>query len=188
MIIRLYEKKIFAPYKCGIRYLQEVFGTYEEFYHYEIPTFSYETFFIVREPFEQLKSALHTELLDHREEKEFYNKFEKFIINNGIKTKHYVNSLYKTIYFYKLKNKNCKIVNINNLTDLAKSFGKNVEFDKKKYDWRYERKNWISKEDFYEQLKILFPKEIQILENWMVDENIFYNKLFENDKTKNNLI
>jgi len=187
MFIRLYDKRIFAPYKCGIRHLQKIF-LYEEYQHFDLPIFDYRVYFIVREPIEQLKSALHTELLDYRNDDDFKDKFLKFIYDGGFSTKHFINTLYKTIYFYKIKSKNCEIVDLKNLNYLITSFGYNLPYKKDDYNWKYERKNWIDKEQFYEYLKLQYPNEILILENWIKIQNEYYDLLIENKIKKNSLI
>lgn len=181
MIIKLFNNKIFVPNKCGTRYLQKYYN-FKEFEHRFLPNIKNETYFIIREPIEQLKSALHTELLNYRNTNNFDKRFMNFLSQNG--TVHYSNSLYKSIFLYKQKNKECKIININELNELIKKLGNIPEYDKKNYDFSNEVENWIDKNKFYEYLKNMWPNEISILENWSYIENEYYKKLLSNNIEK----
>lgn len=186
MQIKLYNKNIFAPNKCGTRYLQTVFD-YESFTHLFLPKINGDCYFIIREPIEHLKSALLTQLIHHRDKDYFYELFSKFFIDGGSEAMHFVNILYKKIYYYKTRNENCKIIHLNNLTEFLHSLGYDIEYNKKNYDHSDELQNWCSKDEFYEEIKQKYPNEIKLLEDWMSIENIYYHKLINND-TKNNSI
>lgn len=181
MIIKLFNNKIFVPNKCGTRYLQKYYK-FKEFEHMFLPNIKNETYFIVRKPIEQLKSALHTELLQYRNMENFDKRFINFLSKNG--TVHYSNYLYKSIFLYKQKNEKCKIINIDELNALIEKLGNTPKYDKKNYDFSNEVENWVDKNEFYEYLKIRWPKEISILENWSYIENEYYEKLLSNNIEK----
>lgn len=178
MIIKLFNNKIFAPNKCGTRYLEEIFK-YEYYEFDNLPKLD-ESYFIIREPFEHLKSALHTELLGYRKYKKLNKSFKRFLVDGGNLTSHFSNILYKSIYHYKLKNKNCKIIELKNLTEFVREMGYNIEYDSKKYNFIDREKDWVDKDIFYEELKLKFPNEISILENHIENEMKYYKKLIGN--------
>jgi len=186
MNIQVFENKIIAPNKCGTRYLRLIFE-HKQFTHLFLPKIKGKTYFIIREPLEHLKSALHTELLGVKDTIEFDKKFNRFLSETG--TIHYVNNLYQIIYFYKEKNPNCKIVELHNLSDLLMDLGYNIPYNKWNYNLSTEYADWwVNKDTFFSKLKHKYPTQVGILENWIKIQNEYYDLLIENKIKKNSLI
>lgn len=178
MNIRLFGNKIFAPNKCGTRYLQFIFS-HQQFTHLFLPKIENECYFIIREPLEHLKSALHTELYNIVEKDDFEKKLDNFISDVG--TIHYVHNLYHTIYLYKQKNLNCDIVQLSNLSNLIQTLGYNIPYNKENYDFSKEYTNYIDKDTFFNKIKEKHKNKILVLEEYVIKEQIWYNKLINND-------
>lgn len=190
MNVFVFDNKIIAPNKCGTRFLKKIFKNYEETNHYEIPNIK-NCFLIIRNPFEHFKTSLYTEILGIIENNENLDKnftlsnniikryfditLDKHRFNNG----HFSSDLYRKLYFYKVKNNDCNVVELIDLSDLIKKLG--FEYKYQKEDYNFSNKNYKQKDEFYEEIKTNFTAEIERIENWIKIEMIYFNNLKQNN-------
>lgn len=175
-----------APVKCGTRYLNKVWEKNKqiELTHYEYLKFPKVKYIIIRDPMSHLITALHTETLA------FLNVFGKkpptlnqsefdFLSSNG--AEHWCVPFYEYLYYYRNKYGNdIEVIKLENLTNLLKKLGHNVEYVPNEYHFK-EYKKWWSKEDLFEILKKKYPEKIEFLINKVKTQNIYYEKLLNNE-------
>ena len=178
MGFQLFDNRILAPLKCGTRYLSKAY-TFVDFNYYEVTDFSNIEYLIIREPYELLKSALHTEFILHKElygfEIHLSNYLDKLILENY--STHWTYSMYEEIYWMYFKsNKKIKVIHLSNLTDFMKQNGYNMKYLQYNYNFHI-YKNWINKDDFFNKLLKEFPTQMEILLEKVNIQTLFYNRI-----------
>jgi hypothetical protein len=63
---------------------------------------------------------------------------------------------------------------------LLKNLGQNIEYIQEEYIFK-KYKKWWPKEELFEMLKDMYPKEINFLLNQVKIQNIYYNKLINSE-------
>jgi len=189
MVVKIYDNTILTPVKCGTRYLDKILENrrvYSE--HEKYLKFPKVKYIIVREPLSHLISALHTETLEwinvYTDENDFYHQIGDFISDYG--ATHWCVPFYEYFYYYRNKYGNdIKVVKLENLTELTKELGYNIEYIPEEYHFK-KYKKWWSKEDLFEMLKNMYPNEINFLLDKVKIQTEYYNKLINNeiDNTK----
>jgi hypothetical protein len=135
-----------------------------------------------------LISALHTETLEwinvYTNEDDFYHQLEEFISEEG--ATHWCVPFYEYFYYYRNKCGNdVEVVKLENLTNLLKQLGHNVEYTPEEYHFK-KYKKWWSKDELFQMLKNMYPNEINLLIDKVKIQTEYYNKLINNeiDSTK----
>lgn len=172
-----------VPVKCGSRYLDNVWESERVKYnHFDYLKFPKVKYIVVRDPMSHLITALHTETMWYINEfnkiDDFHHQLNEFTTSFGVT--HWCVRFYEYFYYYKKKHgDDVEVVKLENLTELLKNLGHNIEYASDNYDFK-KYKNWMSKEELFEMLKEKYPKEI----NWLIDkvkiQNVYYNKLINN--------
>lgn len=184
MDIKIYNNIIMVPVKCGTRYLDKIWEHQRiELSHAQYLRFPKVKYMVIRDPMEHLITAIHTQTV------KFINEFGKrdvfleslndFINPTG--TTHWCVSFYEYLYYYRNKyGEDVQIVKLENLTELLKDLGFDIKYIPEEYHFK-KYKDWMSKTELFELLKNNYPNEI----NWLLDkvktQNIYYNKLINNE-------
>ena len=190
---------IMAPLKCGTRYLEKVFG--EPSSQISSHAIGGKLFIknlqtiVVRQPFEHLSSALHTEILgsiqtnEETDIKDILDEFVSFDPLNRQNT-HWEKNTYKNLYWYWRRNRAC--TNVVDLKDLSShleelKIEKIEKYDSKEYNFNH-YKFWCSKEDLMLFIKTNYQKEWKNLMEQIHDSNAFYNYLINKEVIEIKLI
>lgn len=188
MVIKIYNNTILTPVKCGTRYLDKIWEDKRVYFgHQQYLKFPKVKYIIVRDPLSHLISALHTETLEwinvYTDEDDFYHQLSDFVSNYG--ATHWCFPFYEYFYYYRNKyGEDIEIVKLENLTELLKKLGHNVEYTPDEYHFK-KYKKWWSKEDLFEMLKNMYPNEIQLLLEQVETQNMYYQKLINNEINTN---
>jgi len=178
MGFQLFDNRILAPLKCGTRYLSKAY-TFVNFNYYEVTDFSNIEYLIIREPYELLKSALHTEFILYKKMYGFEIDFDNFLDELMLKNycTHWEYYMYEQMYWIYFKsNKKIKVIHLSNLTDFMKQNGYNMKYRKSNYDF-HNYKNWINKDEFFNKLLKEFPTQMEILLEKVNIQTLFYNRI-----------
>lgn len=185
MDIKVYNNTIMAPLKCGTRYLDKVWGPDKqiELKHYEYLKFPKVRYIIIRDPMSHLITALHTETLAFinmfGKKDNFYNQLNEFLSLDG--AEHWSVPFYEYLYYYRNKYGNdIEVIKLENLTNLLKKLGHDVKYVPEEYHFK-ECKKWWSKETLFEMLKTMYPDEIEVLTNKVKTQDIYYEKLLNDE-------
>jgi hypothetical protein len=189
MIFKLFDNRILAPLKCGTRYLSKVFEFVDFNYHTTID-FSNIEYLIIREPYEQLKSALHTEYMIHKDvygyDMEFGDYLDKLILQNYCA--HWTYDMYEQMcWMYIKSNKRIKIIHLSDLTNFIKNQGYTVKYKQSNYNFTDETnmkihgKEWVDKNYLFDKLLKEFGIQMQILLKKVDIQTMFYNKMIHNE-------
>jgi len=175
--------KILAPLKCGTRYLDEVFGVnYADIDLSELMSDRNIQTIVLREPYEHLESALHTELLGvWNGEGDVESVLKRFVSGST----HWSPHLYETLYTYCAKSGwDIKVIHLTGLSTYLKSTGVNeMEYNPKKYDFNHYTK-WVSKKDMVLYIKENYPDMWYTYMLQVEKSNMYYDSLV-NGKYKN---
>jgi hypothetical protein len=135
MQLKVWDKKIMTPLKCGSTFLTSIYGDLNYTSYIDNELFKYLKIekvdtMIVRNPVTHLKAAMHQEILGfintEKLEDLSYNGIEKYIweyikkedSGKWIGTTHWSPYLYKNLYFYWKRNRmHTTIVELDNLTE-----------------------------------------------------------------------
>lgn len=194
MVIKVYDNTIMAPVKCGSRFLDKVWEDKRvEFIHYEFLKFPKVKYIVIRDPMSHLVTALHTETVGYINEfgrrDDFYHQLNDFVSDGG--ATHWCVPFYEYLYYYKNRYGNdIEVIKLENLTDLLKGMGHDLEYTPEEYNFKkYEK--WWPKDELFKMLTEMYPNEIE----WLLDkvnlQNKFYQKLINNEidiNSKGNLI
>jgi hypothetical protein len=174
MVIEIFNGEIGVPAKCGTRFFsktvksperevgywtREVSGMPNEFAVFRIPTevakWKKLKYFVIREPFEHLKSALHTDMVTCWEDLDKVNEILNKYLNEYGDT-HYHPTLYKSVYevFREWKMK-VKCIDISNVSEFVQSKGFDIPYNKEEYAFKH-TDNWKSKEECVEIVQTNF--------------------------------
>jgi hypothetical protein len=204
MKIKVFNKRIMTPLKCGSTFLTSIYGDdYTEYGDHEINSYlrieEVDTI-IVRHPLSHLKVALHQELFGHiindnvsDLSNEILRKYiDSFIsMEYGIgRATHWSTFLYKRLFLYWKQNKQyTDVIDIQNLTEfLIKKTNKELIHNRNLYGFSIEStKHWKDNESLYEHISATFPAHHRELIKHLDDEIVFYN-LLVNSKTTNSII
>lgn len=184
MVIKIYNNTILAPVKCGSRYLDKIWEDKRIWFgHQKYLSFPKVDYIVIREPMSHLVSALHTETLEwinvYTDEDDFYHQLKEFISDEG--STHWSFRLYEYLYYYRNKyGKDIKVIKLENLTELLKKLGHDIEYTPEEYHFK-EYKKWWPKEELFEMLKDMYPNEIDFLLNKVEIQNTYYQKLLKNE-------
>jgi hypothetical protein len=192
MVFHLFDNRILTTPKCGTRYLRQKWEDTEiTFKKIQITGFSNIKYLIIREPFEHLKSAIHTEFYNHKDLYsydiiDFSNYLNKLLLRGEIA--HWSYNMYEIMYWMYIKsNRKIKIIHLSSLTDFIKEQGYDIEYVLSDYTFN-DSENWISKDDLFNKLLKNFPSQMQILLKQSDEQNIFYNKIINNTTQQQSLI
>ena len=132
MKFHIVNNEILVPLKCGSTYLERIYpDNIVDINYCDLPNLKGISTIIIREPFEHLQSALHTELLGWLQN----NPAENFstetmipLINNFITnelnpygTNHWDVNYYEHLYKFWKRNRNTlKVIHLSDLTDFIK--------------------------------------------------------------------
>lgn len=184
MVIKIYNDTILTPVKCGTRYLDKIWEDKRVYSgHEKYLKFPKVKYIIVREPMSHLISALHTETLEwinrYTDKDDFYHQLGEFISEQG--ATHWCFPFYEYLYYYRNKHgKDIEVVKLENLTELLKKLGHNIEYTAEEYSFKnYEK--WWTKEELFQILKDRYPKEINLLIKKVKVQTEYYNKLINNE-------
>jgi hypothetical protein len=89
---------------------------------------------------------------------------------------HWHPNTYEFLYSIFLKNTSIKIIQLNELSTFLKSIGYTEPYSKTDYDWS-SFPNWKPKEILLNELKSIFKKEFDLIENRLKIEFKFYTNL-----------
>jgi hypothetical protein len=146
MQYKIFNNEILAPLKCGTTYLEMVYpDDIVEINNHNLLGLTGISTIIIREPFEHLESALHTEILMWY----LYNPSESLSIDtvtpiikrfinvdsNPLATPHWDVNYYEHLYkFWKLSKSSIKIVQTSDLTPFLKErYNIDIKHDKFSY-------------------------------------------------------
>jgi hypothetical protein len=191
MTINIFKGKYLVPPKCGSRFFDEHLGNTREFIDlFELKDSKFVDkieFIVLREPFEFMKSAVHTEFIN------FWNGpdkkgniTERDVLNYLSKEdseSHWHRHIFRELYLFILKFKKLPtIIMLEDLNyfvknNLNKSYATN--FTKTKYDFS-EFKIFMSKDDLWDiYIKYNYPNEFEVFSKFLEGEVFFWNKLIE---------
>jgi hypothetical protein len=185
----LFNDKILTTPKGGTRYLRQKWCSVP-FRYDEINDFTNIKYMIIREPFEHLKTALHTEFYNHTDIYGYPINLKVYLDELVLKQKnvHWSYNMYEIMYWIYIKsNKKIKIIQLSSLTDIIKEEGYIMEYSESDYDFHL-KENWISKDDFFKKLLEEFPTQMENLLKQSDKQTIFYNKLINNTIETQSLI
>ncbi len=185
MLIVVYNNNtLMTPLKCGTRYIDKIWSdTRIQYTHNDFMKIPKVKYIVVRPPIEHLLTGLHTDILKYVNEINKNGNFEQqirnYVSNNAV---HWCSQLYEYLYYYRNihNDENTQVVKLENLTELIKSLGYEVEYNPDEYRFT-DYKKWWSKEELFELLKKMYPKEIEWLLNKVDEQNQYYFKLVNNE-------
>jgi hypothetical protein len=190
MVIKIYNDTILTPVKCGSRYLDKIWEDKRIWFgHQKYLKFPKVKYVVIREPMSHLISALHTETLEwinvYTDKNDFYHQLKEFISDEG--ATHWSAPLYEYLYYYRNKyGKDIEVVRLEDLTELLKKLGHDVEYKPEEYHFK-EYKKWWSKEELFQMLKDMYPNEIDFLLKIVEKQNVYYQKLLNNEIDSTNI-
>jgi hypothetical protein len=182
--INIYNNSILASAKCGSRFLDSIWDDKISFFTNELSTYNNLSvqFIIVRNPYEHLKAALHTDFI-HVLNNEWENVTEQDIISNYSSSNgyHYQTNLYQLIHeFWVNNNKTAKIIELKDLTQFVDSYNIEYNYDEKDYNWKPLFNIWKTKEEIIEYVKEKYPTEYSIIIDKTEQDMQYYLKLLQN--------
>lgn len=171
-----------SPAKCGSRFLDSIWDNKERLIPQdllkELPKVDY---IVIRNPYEHLISALHTDLL-HVWNKEWEDATEKDVIrwySTEEGGSHYWMYLYKTIYeYWESTNKSAKIIPLHQLSNLVDKLNIPYSYNESEYEW-LEFDIWKSKSDVIKYVIDTYPKEYELMMNGALLEQQYYHKFID---------
>lgn len=184
MVIKIYNKNILSPVKCGTRYLDKIWESNRiEYTHNDYLKFPKVKYIIIRPPIEHLITALHTETVGYINEfgkvLDFYHQLNDFISPNG--ATHWSFEFYEYLYYYRNKfGFDIEVVQLCDLTDLLSKLGYDLPYNSDEYNFK-EYKQWWTKEELFDILKEKYPTEIKLLLGKVEKQNLYYHKLLNNE-------
>lgn len=182
IIINLYENHIMCPAKCGSRFLDSIWDTKQRYLPYELLTELPKTdYIVIRNPYEHLISALHTDLL-HVWNKEWVNATENDVVrwySTDEGGSHYWTKLYKTLYeYWEATNKNAKIILLHQLSSFIDKKGIIKTFNEVEYQFN-EFDIWKSKDDIIMYLIDNYPNEYHEMMKSVLEEQKYYHMFLD---------
>lgn len=180
MDIKIFDKRILAPSKCGTRYLRKVYNDIR--FDINVHGVNNITHIVIRNPYEHFKSAIHTEYLNYKNTPADINHIILGASSkNGIG--HWHPNTYQFLYSIFIKNPKIQIIDLINLSKFLNSEGHSIVYDKSEYDWS-DLDVWESKDDILQKLKINFKSEFEIIDKKLKLEFDYYTKLLNGYRPK----
>lgn len=191
MNVKVYGNKIIAPCKCGTRYLDKLWDTYEDSSELTIYTEArwryFNGYFIYRHPKEWLESALHTEILGRMDTESIDDIINHFLSPKG--TTHWADKTFKGMWEFLSLNRKVKAIPLTQLTKLVRTLGfEPPKYAKEDYDFHYLDKVWIPKETVLKDIQRDYEIEWEWLMSCIEEEEIYYNKIVNNEFEEYKLI
>lgn len=209
MVVEIFNNNIAVPAKCGTRYFSKCVKSPERTSGYMnrivscLPSQSDITFtkseedspildynlwksvewLVVRDSYEWLKSALHTEIVTCWNDREkMSNIIEEFISPGG--NTHWCGLFFQKIHFlYRNHNiKRFKILQIDEITNFLFNMGYDIKYNKDEYSF-LDTQNWKSKDEIVYLVQNEFPKEWEEMLNLIKKDKEYYEYVV-NNKTK----
>jgi hypothetical protein len=192
MHFKVFNNEILAPLKCGSTYLGMVYPNgIIDVTHLDLPNLKGISKIVIREPFEHLQSALHTEILlwyalnpsESLSVDTATPIIERFINSdtNPLGTPHWDVNYYEHLYkFWKRSNGSIKIIHISNLTPFLKErYNVDVKHDKFSYGITTHVRNfkyaYTTKEKLSKWIETSLPKLWKDLTKKLPKADKFYN-------------
>ncbi len=182
MVIEIYNGWLAAPVKCGSRYLaklnmdivrSDVNGLRKV---KENPFLELESF-IIRNPIEHLYSALHTECLPIWDNPIEIKRVLDSFLEPYTGGTHYHMELYKRIYDFWCERKySFEFVELTRLTYTLEKRGYHYPYYPDDYTFGYYDDKWKSKDEVFDIVKKLFPKELDTLIGYAHTDLGYYEK------------
>lgn len=191
MNVKVYGGKVIAPCKCGTRYLDKIWRDYENTSERDIFTKSkwkyFEGYWIYRPPMEHLISALHTEIIDRRDDESVDDILDRFLSPKG--TTHWSDGLYRGMWEFISRNRKVKPIPLSQLTTLVKKIGWEVpKYDSKDYDFKHLGDKWLSKETVIKDIQRDYEIEWEWLSSCIDEEEKYWNKMVNGEWKENILL
>lgn len=183
MNVKVYGGKIIAPCKCGTRYLDKIWDEYEntsEMYIFELPKWKgFNGYWIHRPPMEHLISALHTEIIDRRDDESIDDIIDGFLSKKG--TTHWSDGLYKGLWEFISYNRKVKPIPLSQLTKLVRSLGiEPPHYDSKEYEFNHIDR-WVSKETVIKDIQRDYEVEWEWLTSCIEEEEKYYEMILNGE-------
>ena len=183
MNMKIFDGKIVVPLKCGTRYCESIFSSYEEVWDYHwYPTktiINKPHWIAYRHPTSHLISALQTEMLrvfNNIENSSIEIVLDRFLSEFG--TGHWSNQICQDLHNHWSKNhRMVNLIEIKDLTSTLESLGYGVvEFDKS--DYAFNNLSILkSKEECVEYIKQHHPNHWELLHSYALKDVVYYEKL-----------
>lgn len=172
MVIKIYDKWLAAPLKCGTRFLDklnipiirsDVNGFRDAI---ENPFMEIE-WFVIRNPIEHLQSALHTECLPHIDNLTEIRRILDTFIEQSTGGTHYHRELYSRIYdFWCHRRYSFEFVELFRLSYTMDKKGYHMPFYPDDYNFGYYDEKWKTKEEIVDIIRVEFKEKWEILEEY----------------------
>ena len=172
-----------SPAKCGSRFLDSIWDTKQRFIPQQLLTELPKTdYIVIRNPYEHLVTALHTDLL-HIWNGQWEGQTEESIIN-GYSTdeggSHYWLKLYKTLYeYWEATNKTAKIILLHQLNDFIDKKGIEYSYEEDSYNWKGYFEIYKSKGEVMEYVIKKYPTEYGIMMKGILEEQQYYHNFLD---------
>jgi hypothetical protein len=190
MTINIFKEIFLIPPKCGSRFFEEHFGKRKTIDLFELKDSEFIDkiqWIVLRDPFEYLKSAVHTEFINffNGSDKKG-NVTEKDLLNYISKKNsesHWHRHNFRELYLFILKfKKPPTIIMLDDLNHFVENVLKETyssDFTKTKYDFS-EFPIYISKDDLWDiYIKKNYPEELEMLSKLLEGDAFFWDKLIQ---------
>lgn len=192
MNVKVYDNRIIAPCKCGTRYLDKIWDEWED--TSELTIFvdekkwkSFSGYFIYRPPMEWFVSALHTEIINRKDTESVDDILDRFLSPKG--TTHWADKTLKGMWELISSNRRIKPIPLSQLSVLVRKLGITPpKYDAKEYDFHYLEERWIPKETIIKDIERDYPIEWEWLMSCIEEEEVYYNKIANNEWKEINII
>ena len=190
MIINIFKEIFLVPPKCGSRFFEEYFGERKTIDLFELKKSEFIDkiqWIVLRDPFEHLKSAVHTEFINffngsHHKS----NITERDLLDYILKIdsqSHWHRHNFRELYLFILKfKKPPTIIMLDDLNHFVKNVLNEAHssgFTKTKYDFS-EFPIYISKDDLWDiYIKNNYPEEFGMFYKLFQGDVFFWNKLIQ---------
>jgi hypothetical protein len=183
MNFKIFDDKIVVPTKCGTRYCESIFPTYElvwsNHWYIDDSILNKNYWIVYRNPMEHLISALQTEMamvVNGHEKSTLNDVIDRFCREEG--TGHWCKDVCKDLHTLWYNNQSCvNLIELNDLSNTLQSIGYTpIEYNKKEYDFDYLHNKW-NKDDYINYIKKNRPKEWKWLEWCASKDMVYYERL-----------
>ena len=183
MNYKIFDDKIIVPVKCGTRYCEKIFPTYDDSSNgtiYRYGKFRSKPYWhVYREPISHLISALHTELLsvwNGVEDMSVEALLDRFTRDGG--TTHWTRDVCKKLHnFWSYNRHIVNLVELSQLTSTLETLGyATIDYNETDYDFKH-YKNWYSKEECVDLIQRKYPQHWELLYSCALEDTVYYEKL-----------
>jgi hypothetical protein len=194
MNFKIFDDKIVVPTKCGTRYCEQIFPTYEnvwDYHWYPSKDILNKTYWIVyRHPIKHLISALQTEMLmvfNGNDSSTIEMILDRFLSDSG--TTHWSNQICQDLYNHWSKNhRKVNLIEINDLSSTLESLGYGI-VDFNESDYAFNNLPILkSKEECIEYIKQHHPQHWDTLYSYALKDVLYYEKLKNKERVVGKLI